>query len=171
MTTAIDVVRKQFESQHNFLMMAVDGCDQATADRQPDGATIQPISAVLAHILMAEDTFVNTMATQRGPFLQRGGWADRLNLPTDNGVGLSGDMAAARPNIEALREFAQALGADVDEALASITPEQAEAEIDGPFGKSTVVDFLSGIGISHLSMHTGEISALRGVFGQKGLPF
>ena len=44
-------------------------------------------------------------------------------------------------------------------------------EIDGPFGKSTVIGFLSTIGLTHVAGHWGEIAALKGVQGQQGLPY
>ena len=74
-------------------------------------------------------------------------------------------------DLEVFREYAKAVGTATDEFLASATDEQLEKEIDGPVGKQPYITFLANIGVTHVAGHWGEIAALKGVQGLKGLPF
>jgi len=171
MQTAIEVVRQQFQDLHGFLRTTLAGCDQETAAAAVDGAAILPIATIAAHILMSEDGMVNTWALDRPPLAVRGGWAERLGVPADEMPTLGGELASRRPDIEALRQFEQALAADVAEGLAAVTDERLATEVDTPVGTQDVLGLLAGISLQHIALHTGEISALRGVRGQQVLPF
>ncbi len=59
----------------------------------------------------------------------------------------------------------------LDDFLATATDDQMAQEIDGPLGKTTVLQMLANIGLTHVAGHWGEVAALKRVQGQKGLPF
>ncbi len=73
-----------------------------------------------------------------------------------------------------MREYAQAVYAATDEYLASLTDEDLGRPVDlsalglgeMPFSQA----FLGGI-LNGTHWHTGEISCLKGLQGQKGYPF
>ena len=46
-----------------------------------------------------------------------------------------------------------------------------EKEINGPAGKQPLITILANVGVTHGAGHWGEIAALKGVQGLKGLPF
>jgi hypothetical protein len=59
-----------------------------------------------------------------------------------------------------------------DDFLAVATAADFQREVDSPLGtKVPVSQFLGAFGIVHLGLHSGEIAALKGVHGLKGLPF
>lgn len=82
-----------------------------------------------------------------------------------------GWIAAVALNLEAFKAYVAAVFARAEEAIAN-APESAFArEVDGPFGKSTLIEFIGTIGLMHVSGHFSEVAALKGVRGLKGLPF
>ena len=71
-----------------------------------------------------------------------------------------------------MRRYGQAVYAATDQYLDSIPPEEPGRSIDLSqfgLGKQTVLFLLTAI-LSNASLHTGEISCLKGLQGAKGYP-
>jgi hypothetical protein len=73
-------------------------------------------------------------------------------------------------DLPSLRQYAQAVYASTDAYLASLSPADLDAAFQGFVGLETLGSFLTGLGL-HAGWHTGEISAIKGVQGNKGYPF
>jgi hypothetical protein len=69
------------------------------------------------------------------------------------------------------QEFAKAVYANTDAYLATLSDADLERKIQGPAGETTLGWFLTTILATHFPGHAGEIAALKGVQGMKGLPF
>ena len=67
------------------------------------------------------------------------------------------------------RRYAKSVGADTEEVLTTATDEQSEQEIG--VSKRPLIPIRADIGLPHRAEHWGEIAALKGVQGLKGLPF
>jgi hypothetical protein len=79
-------------------------------------------------------------------------------------------MDGERPYHAGVREYAQAVFANTDANVAALDPASLGNKMQGPFGETTAARMLS-LGVYHLAEHSGEIAALKGIQGQKGLPF
>jgi len=150
---------------------AFDWLDQVTGDLspeqyswQPEG-TANPISKLHAHTLSSADFWMNLMGLQK-PMLWMG-VSQKLGLPsnfievwqTDAPIKL-GDM---QDYAKGLREASLAIDALDDAAL--------ERELTAPvFGKRDV-GFVLRLAGMQMAIHTGEISAAKGLQGLQGLPF
>ena len=150
---------------------ALDWLEQVIADLtpeqyswQPEGSA-NPISKLHAHTLSSADFWMNLMGLQK-PMLWMG-VSQKLGLPgnfievwkTDAPINLS-DM---QEYTKALREASLAIDALEDAAL--------ERELTAPvFGKRDV-GFVLRLAAMQLAIHTGEISAAKGMQGLQGLPF
>ena len=56
--------------------------------------------------------------------------------------------------------------------MAGLTPADLERKVDTGFiGEQTIAFVLGNIGVWHVAEHNGEIAALKGAQGLKGLPF
>jgi hypothetical protein len=165
------LIQGQFDQAHQILAMTLADCDDATFRRRLPNANIESIATIYAHSLFAEDMMVNGMIRKQSPLYQSGAWAEKLGIKS----------AAPMPNIEwstgvsaGLAQFAGYLAAvqkSTSDCIASLSDADLDREIDGPVGKQTIAAFLSGLIIQHLAAHAGEIAALKGVQGKKGLPF
>jgi hypothetical protein len=150
---------------------AFDWLDQVIADLtpeqyswQPEGSA-NPISKLHAHTLSSADFWMNLMGLQK-PMLWMG-VSQKLGLPgnfieiwkTDTPIKLSDMQEYAK----SLREASLAIEVLDDVAL--------ERELVTPvFGKRDVGFVLRLAGIQ-MAIHTGEISAAKGMQGLQGLPF
>ena len=74
-------------------------------------------------------------------------------------------------NLPAMREFAAAVAKETDEFLTNASEDELMKEIDALGQKTPAITFLANIGLTHVAGHWGEIAALKGVQGLKGLPF
>ena len=150
---------------------AFDWLDQVIADLtpeqyswQPEGSA-NPISKLHAHTLSSADFWMNLMGLQK-PMLWMG-VSQKLGLPgnfievwkTDSPINLSDMQEYAKD----LREASLAIDALDDAAL--------ERELTAPvFGKRDV-GFVLRLAGMQVAIHTGEISAAKGMQGLQGLPF
>ena len=168
---AQELLRAQFEMAHQFMEMTIADCSQETLDKKADGWTINPVGALYAHTVIAEDAMVNGMARGKQPLLERDGWAEKLGIDESSPM-QDERFSDMKINLSAMREFAAAVAKETDEFLANAPEDELMKEIDMPGGqKGTVITFLANIGLTHVAGHWGEIAALKGVQGLKGLPF
>ena len=167
---ARDLLRNQFASVHQFLDGTMSDCSQETADYQGEGWNVGPISAIYAHIAITQDGIVHRLVQGRAPLLETEGWGERLGV---DGAGPrdSGAWAGKRFDLATVRDFAAAVQAATDAFLAEVSDEVLERVMQTPMGEQRAIDVLANVGPSHVASHWGEIAALRGVQGEKGLQF
>jgi hypothetical protein len=164
---ARELLRSQFQFAHQFIEMALDDVSPEAAARKVAGSTINTIAHVYGHSVVAEDAFVSGALGGGVPVLESGGWAARTGIPVakpsqDEEWGkLSIDLAATR-------EYAKAVYEATDKFLASAPDDTVFRQVDGPGRK---VMLFPEIMLTHTAQHWGEIAALKGVQGMKGLPF
>jgi hypothetical protein len=158
------MLRLQLNEAFDWLDQVVGDLDPAHYSWQPDG-TANSIAKLHAHTLSSADFWMNLMGLQK-PMLWMG-VSQTLGLPsnfievwqTDAPINLS-DM---QDYTKALREASLAIDALDDEAL--------DRELTAPvFGKRDV-GFVLRLSAMQMAIHTGEISAAKGMQGLQGLPF
>src|SRR3990167_5407436 len=103
-------------------------------------------------------------------------WAGKLGASEMPPVGPGGDLKAGSQRVTldlvALRRYGQAVYAASDAYLASLTADALDRKIDLSrfgVGEQTAVFVLPAL-LANASMHTGEISCLKGLQGTKGYP-
>jgi hypothetical protein len=154
------------------LTEAFDWLDQVVADLtpeqyawQPEGSA-NPISKLHAHTLTSADFWMNLMALQKPMIWQE--VSQKLGLPsnmmevwkTETPINL-GDMQA----------YSQRLRDEGFPAVEALEDAALEREVMAPvFGKRDV-GFVIRLAGTQLAIHTGEISAAKGIQGLQGLPF
>ena len=167
---AQELLRAQFEMAHQFMEMTIADCSQETLDKKPDEWTINPVGALYAHTVIAEDAMVNGMARGKQPLLERDGWAEKLGIDGSSPM-QDEHYSELKINLPAMREFAAAVAKETDEFLTNASEDELMKEIDALGQKTPAIMFLANIGLTHVAGHWGEIAALKGVQGLKGLPF
>jgi hypothetical protein len=99
-------------------------------------------------------------------------WIARTGIPDPHGPMMTPEfISGMNMNLDAAKEYAAAVFAQADATFDSVGDATWNREIDGPFGKTTMFDFLATLGLYHLGEHSGEIAAIKGVQDMKGLPF
>ena len=173
-------IRNQLQGAQQVLEGTMEGVTAEQAHWTPPGVA-NPLGATYAHIVTSEDAIINAMIRGQAP-LFASTWAGKIGVsepppsPDPNNPGLPNWAQWARRvkvDLATLRQYAQAVYKASDEYLTSLSDEELERTIDLSalgIGENSVSQLLSTI-ISNTHWHTGEISCLKGLQGQKGYPF
>ena len=168
----VEVLQSAFNGAHGWYEGTVADVTHEQANEVPPGVT-HPIAELMAHILHSEDGMINMMIRGEASIWDRDGWGEKLGLP----MMLGQETATARAYIcdpQALTEYGQSVFANTDAYLGSLTDADLHGEIDlSAMGmpKMPLGQFLTGMLLGNTYAHTGEISALKGLMGNKGYPF
>jgi hypothetical protein len=161
------LVRANYQLGHNLLESVIADCGEAL-HATPSGST-NTIAATYAHIVIGEDFFA--AAVDGKPMLLDASRAAKTGVPAVTIPRITPELAAIRMNLEPFQEYAKAVYARTEALVAGLSDADWQREVETPFGKSTVANLLGSIGFYHVAEHSGEIAALKGVQGLKGLPF
>lgn len=167
---ARDLLRGQYQQLHKWLHMTIADCTEDMARRHDSGWEINPISAIYLHIAMSQDSTISRMTGGQQPLLVRDGWDKQLGIEAVSGRQVA-ESAGPVAELSVVRGYMGAVTKAVEDFLESATNEQLQQEVDGPVGKTTAIQMLANIGVNHVAGHWGEIAALKGVQGYKGLRF
>jgi hypothetical protein len=115
---------------------------------------------------------VNGMLLGKPLMYKTDGWEAKTGaaFPGDN-LALADWAKSFKMDYPKFKEYADAVFANTDSYLANVAAADLDAKTQtliGEQSKSWVVANLLG---THLPQHAGEIAALKGVHGLKGLPF
>lgn len=173
MTTTQALLRQQLTGYHDILEQTIGDCQQATLDTNLPGATITSIGSIYAHLVFAEDGILHGMLQGRPPLYQAQNWAARTGLAMPAMGEFKPEWArGVKLNLPVFREYAKAVYAATDAYIAGLSDADLERKVQTGFvGEQTVAFVMSSILAWHAAQHTGEIAALKGVQGLKGLPF
>lgn len=172
-TTAAGLVRQQFQGSRRWSEGTVEGLTNEQANWQP-GGTAHSIAASYAHLVNAEDSFVNGLLQSKPP-LAASEFAGRTGLSEPHPMGEMTSEWARRVQVDlpVLRVYAAAVYAATDAYLSSIDDEELARTIDLSamgYGMQTVGSMLTTVMHNTLA-HAGESSCVKGLQGLKGFPF
>ena len=164
---------------HDQLSFVHDTLEQTIADLGPEGlsknpldATISNCGSIYAHSIFSEDAIIHGMIQGKAPIFHSQAWASKVNVQMPDNPEM--DLAWGRSvklDLPSFREYAKAVYAATDDFIHHVTDADLERKLTTPLGESTVGFMLANIVVTHPAMHLGEIAALKGVQGMKGLPF
>jgi hypothetical protein len=166
------ILRSGLKMGHDILEQAVDGLTPEQLHHRFENSTIDSIATIYAHMVMWEDWLMTINVAGRALLFERECWAEKVGISM---VPFGGDVAgwlASVPNVDftALRAYADAVYAESDECIAGLT----ETDLDRTVmfvDEMALGAFLQNIVCWHAMHHGGEVCALKGVLGGKGLPF
>jgi hypothetical protein len=167
------VLRQQLAGYHDILEQTIADCPQDILDKNLPGATITSIGSIYAHLLFAEDGILHGMLQGKAPIYRAQDWASRTGVQMPEPGGFSPEWArTVRMKLPAFRDYAKAVYAATDAYVAGLSDADLERKVQTGFiGEQTVAFIVSNVLGWHAAQHTGEIAALKGVQGLKGLPF
>jgi hypothetical protein len=166
--SALEAVRAIVTRAQETLDLALGDAPAEVLNQVPPG-TANPIGAIVAHAVFNLDTFYNVGLLGQAHLLTTGGYADQLGLPGPDTLDWD-VLKAARWEMPALRGYAQAVAATAGAYLAALTEAELGQTVSLFGHEMTVTDVLA-LAAWHTALHAGEIAALRGVGGARGLPF
>jgi hypothetical protein len=168
---AQETVRQQLGFWHGILDTMLNDVGEKLNARLP-GSTCDSIGSIYAHMVFAEDGIVNGMFQGKPLLYIANGWEAKTGVQHPGGPMQTPDWASkVHMDLPKFQEYAKAVYAQTDAYLANLADSELERKVQGPVGETTIGWFLSTILATHFPGHAGEIAALKGVQGMKGLPF
>jgi uncharacterized damage-inducible protein DinB len=162
---ALDLLRDQTANADRTLRQVFGQVTPDQAVWRMSGSTANTIGATFMHVYYSEDQIVH--GAQGAPTVfDSGGWQQRLGYDHDGVWTFTG-----RHDPGLLLQYADAVTAATADYLAGLPPEALAEEIETPRGRQPRARRLSVYLVNHKFQHTGEIAALLGCQGVKGLPF
>ena len=162
-----DYLQRSAEHVHAMLDIAAqDLTDEVAHWRQ---GTANSIAALLAHMVTAEDFLINRHILGNEPVLEAGGWASKTGIPANRREIWNPDF---RLNLDAFGGYRLAVQASAKAYFDSVTAADLDREVSWVWGEpQAAARWLQIVFFSHILGHCGEISAIKGIRGLKGLPF
>lgn len=167
------IVLAQFQMSHRFLGQIIDDCAPDLLTRPMPG-NVASIGVIFAHTAIAEDYLVNVAGLERPMLYTSDGWQEKTRGPKVDRPEQNAAFAAAiaGSDMAAFLDYARAVFAATEHTIETEPDSVLDREAERPiFGKSSALAFIGGLGLYHVTEHSGEIAALKGVHGLKGLPF
>lgn len=172
---AVTLIRRQLKWGHETLEQGVADLAPEQRNQRGEGSTIASIAAVYAHAVEAEDWLIRDRVLHEPTLFEREGWGEKTGaLPFSASMSTYDDwlVSIRECDFDALRAYAQAVYTATDAYLDSLTPADLERTVlFGPLGDLPLTEFLGVIVGLHTMQHSGEICALKGSMGMKGLPY
>jgi hypothetical protein len=151
---------------------------QAQADYAPPGI-VNPLGATYAHVIWSEDMAVQGMFRQLPPLFAsswqgRTGLSEPMPTPGPEWANYPAWTRRVKIDLSALRQYAQAVAAETDAWITSLSESDLDRPIDlsgAGLGQHTLGTAIALLIANHLGTETGEISVLKGIQGARGYPF
>ena len=132
--------------------------------------TANTISATFLHLMNVEDNLIQKIIRGKPSVWESGGWSEKTGVqkPPSIGEDWSGFKHRQIP-IQPLLDYKAAVWAATDEFLATLKPEELDRRVQFAGRERTAAEVLL-MSTSQSHSHSGEIAALKGIQGAKGLP-
>jgi hypothetical protein len=166
------LLRAQLQTAHGALEGTLQGVTAEQAHWAPPGRAL-PIAAHYAHVVAAEDFFVNVLFQGSAP-IARSTMEGKTGISEPPTPGDWSEWARrVQLDLPQAHDYATAVYAATDAFLASATPDELNRMVDASaigLGERSVGSIISAA-LLNAAWHCGEISCLKGQQGEKGYPF
>jgi hypothetical protein len=159
---------------HGVVDGMVAECGPDVLNTNVKGGTITSVGSIYAHMVWSEDMITNGMLQGKPLIYQSDGWAAKTGIALPDGGNPEVKEEWARPlkmDLPKFQEYAKAVFSATDAYLGSVSEADLGRKIQTPIGEQTVGWAIAVLLGTHYPQHAGEIAALKGVHGLKGLPF
>ena len=166
---AREYLKTQIESMF-YLQDSV--CKDVTGDillATPPG-TVSSIGIIWLHLVNAQDNFI-AMITGQTSLWKTGDWPGQFGLEKAPDIGEDwAQYKDAALTVELLKKYGDAIRKHTNTVLETTRAESLDETVKF-FTESDPKASVWALMVGHTMLHCGEIAALKGVMGGKGMPF
>jgi DinB family protein len=167
-----DALVVRFTESSSVLDFTVADLTQEQLHSIADGATLGSPASIYFHVLWVEDLVVNQMLRGVDTVYDGQGWLEKLPTAQPHRGPSTFEWARSIQidDLSVANAYAATVRANTIDYIQGLSDEDLEREVvffDGPTKQVNVLFWLTW----NIANHTGEIAALRGLSGLKGLPF
>ncbi len=164
-----DYIQRQVAGMHRQVSMTLKDITPEQFSWAPPG-TANTISATYVHMISVEDHFIQGFLQGKPRLWEVDGWGERTGVKKTPDIGESWDeFKHLSLSLAAFAGYQQSVWAATDAYLAQLKPEDLDRKLPFAGREATVAEMLLLVFSQELS-HAGEIAALKGIQGAKGLP-
>ena len=165
----LEYMRRQIASMRSTVEMTMRDITIEQFNWAPPG-TMNTISATFIHLTSVEDDFVHGILQRKPRVLDAGDWSEKTGIKKTPGIGENWDeFKHLHLQPANLLEYQKVVWAATDDYLSNFTAEDLDRKVMLGKREMTAAELL--IMAIHQSLsHAGEIAALKGIQGAKGLP-
>jgi len=165
----LDYMHRQMASTRSTVDMTMKDVTVEQFNWAPPG-TMNTISATFIHLTSVEDHFVQGILQGKPRIWDAGGWSEKTGVKKTPGFGENWDeFKHLHLGFAPFLEYQKAVWAATDVYMASLTAKDLDRKVKLGPRELTVAELLMLAANQSLS-HSGEIAALKGIQGAKGLP-
>lgn len=159
----------QLEGMWRLQNASLQDITNETLMRMPPG-TISPIGVIWLHFVYSQDHFI-AVITGTETLWQSAGWNKKFGVEQAPAFGQDwSEYQQLEISVSLLQKYSQAVQGFVQQALESTDDDTLDESVEF-FTESDPKSAVWVLLVDHTMHHCGEISALKGIFGGKGLPY
>jgi hypothetical protein len=170
---------KAVEAFHQSWSLARGILDQQMANCTPEawahripGSNIESIGTIFSHTVYSEDSTINAMLQGKPTIWHSDNWDATTGLSLPQISAQSPAWASLEFDMNHLKEYGAEVKANTDKFFASLSDDVLDKKVNTGFaGEQTTAWCLNLLVGWHVANHSGEIAAIFGAQGLKGLPF
>lgn len=166
----LEYIQKQFHMLRWQAGATMAGVTDEQLNWAPPGAA-NTISQTILHLVGGEDFFIQEILQGKKWSWETQGWSERfgIKLPPGGGQGWE-ETRKTIVRLVPVLDYEDAVSTATSEYLASLAPEDLDRKMMLFGREQTLADVLIMV-VNHSTAHLGEIAAIKGVYGMKGLAF
>ena len=162
-------LQKQIKQMWGLQDSVIKGLSDALLNKEPEG-TASPAGVIWLHSTYSEDSFIG-MLSGEAKLWDTGNWQSRFGLETAPNYGEDWQQYHQAPlTVADLQAYTEAVRAQTTAVLDAMTDEDLDDTVKF-FTESDPKADVWTLLVAHSLHHFGEIAAIIGVMGGKGLPF
>ena len=165
----IELIRSIHANMHrNVDMTMKDMTDELFNWAAP--GTANTISATFLHFVNVEDNFIHKLIQGKASVWESGNWSQKTGVDKPPSIGEDWTAFKRRKTaIQPVMDYKAAVWADTEVYLSGVSEVELDRLVKFAGGDRSVAEMLV-LAATQSHSHAGEIAALKGVQGVKGLP-
>ncbi len=169
---AQDILADQLAFSHMAIAGTIGDCSPSILHQAYEGGTISNVASIYAHMAFTEDFIVNGMLQGKPPRYKAENWESKTGIlmPANPAMDVAW-TENLRMDLDQFDQYAKEVFSHSETYIRGLSDAELERMVPAFGSERSVGWLLANIIGTHTPMHTGEIAALKGVQGLKGLPF
>lgn len=179
MLTPLQILKDEIKNARETLEGTVADIKEEHLHKNPGGKA-STLAGAYAHLISSEDVIVQSMLQGKAPLYETtfsGKTGASEIMPAMDAQWAESHAKWSKSvqlDLAKFREYAQAVYEATDEYLSGLSDEDVEGDVDLSslgMGSKQLAYLLYAFIAGHTNNLAGEISAIKGVFGERGYPF
>lgn len=165
---APDLIRHQLRSMRRFVDGILNGLTDEQLNWRPPG-TANPIGVSWLHLLTIEDEFIQTTFQGKPRLWESQDWTAKTCIHPRASDESWDRVKQTQFTVAPLQAYGTAVREATDAYLGTVTPEELDRVVLANTVEMPVAVLLTMV-VCHTAGHAGDIAAIKGIQGLKGLP-